>query len=449
MPDNLLFKPRAEIEAVQEANFATTMDLCFRGHPYYRRLFSERGLTRGDFGSLADLAKLPVISKKEYAAEPESFVLKVDDLPEEMRVIWDVMHTTGTSGKPTPFYSTTYDFYNIITMNQRSMELRGVTGSDSIANLFPLTVYPYGGFHRAVVASYAMKIPVVSPLPGRPSEYFKLSSRTEEVVRILERTRPTVLWGMPSYIRRLLILAEELDADLSAARLILVTGEPCTDAMRNDLVRRLTGRGATGPKVLISYGATEMQGGSIECVPDSGFHNPMPDDFYFEIVDPDTHEPRPDGERGLVVLTHLNRRGTVLLRYSLGDLSVKTREQCPHCGAWGERFTESPSRADDLLKIRGMLVNPAIVTEILVADEGVAEYQMRIGRENPDDPLSMDRLTIRVAPTGNAAKELEDRLVEKVKAAIRVTPHIEWVTKNEIYDPEASMKSKRLVDERR
>ena len=191
-----------------------------------------------------------------------------------------------------------------------------------------------------------------------------------------------------------------------------------------------------------------MQGGSIECVPHSGFHNPMPEEFYFEIVDPDNHEPRPDGERGLVVLTHLNRRGTVLLRYSLGDLSVRTREQCPHCGAWGERFTESPSRADDLVKIRGMLVNPAVVTEILVADAGVAEYQMRIGREEPDDALSMDRLTIRVAPPGDAAKELEDRLVEKVTAAIRVTPHIEWVAKDEIYDPEASMKSKRMVDER-
>ena len=449
MPDNLLFKPRAEIEAIQEANFATMMDLCFQGHPYYRRVFSERGMTRGDFGSLADLPKLPVISKKDYAAEPESFVLKVEDLPEEMRVIWDVMHTTGTSGKPTPFYSTTYDFYNIITMNQRSMELRGVKDSDSFANLFPLTVYPYGGFHRAVVASYAMKIPVVSPLPGRPSEYFKQASPTAEVVRILERTRPTILWGMPSYVRRLLIQAEEMGADLPAARMILVTGEPCTDAMRNDLVRRLAGLGAADPQVLVSYGATEMQGGSIECVPHSGFHNPMPDDFYFEIVDPDTHDPLPDGERGLVALTHLNRRGTVLLRYSLGDLSILTREQCPYCGAWGERFTDSPSRADNLVKIRGMLVNPEVVVEILVADPGVAEYQVRIGRENPDDPLSMDRLTIRVAPSGTAAKDFEDYLVEKIKAAIRVTPRIEWVSKDDIYDPETSMKSKRLVDERR
>lgn len=449
MQDNLLFKPRAEIAAVQEANFATMMDLCFQGHPYYRRFFKERGLTRGDFASLADLAKLPVIAKKDYAAEAENFVLKVDDLPEEMRVTWDVMHTTGTSGKPTPFYSTTYDFYNIIAMNKRSMELRGVKDTDSFANLFPLTVYPYGGFHRAVVASYAMKIPVVSPLPGRPSEYFKLASPTKEVVRILERTRPTILWGMPSYIRRLLIQAEELDADLSAARLIMVTGEPCTDAMRADLIRRLKGRGGVDPKVLVSYGATEMQGGNIECAPHSGFHNPMPDDFYFEIVDPETHAPLPDGERGLVVLTHLNRRGTVLLRYSLGDLSVMTREQCPHCGAWGERFTESPSRADDLVKIRGMLVNPSDVSEILIADPGVAEYQLHIGRENPDDPLSMDRLTIRVAPTGNADQELEQRLVDKIKTAIHVTPTIEWVSKNEIYDPEASMKSKRLVDERR
>jgi phenylacetate-coenzyme A ligase PaaK-like adenylate-forming protein len=329
------------------------------------------------------------------------------------------------------------------------MELRRFKNTDSFANLFPLTVYPYGGFHRTIVASYAMKIPVVSPIPGRPSEYFKLTSTSEEVVRILERTRPTILWGVPSYVRRLLIQAEEMDADLSAARLILVTGEPCTDAMRADLIRRLSGRGATDPQVLISYGSTEMQGGSIECAPYSGFHNPMPEDFYFEVVDPETHSPLPDGEAGLVVLTHLNRRGTVLLRYSLGDLSIKTSEQCPHCGAWGERFTESPSRADNLVKIRGMLVNPDEVSEILIADPGIAEYQLRIGRENPDDALSMDRLTIRVAASGKLGQRFEDDLVEKVKAAIHVTPRIEWVSKDEIYDPETSMKSKRLVDERR
>ena len=55
-----------------------------------------------------------------------------------------------------------------------------------------------------------------------------------------------------------------------------------------------------------------MQVGSVECCPDSGYHNPAPDHFYFEIVDPDTHKPLPEGERGLSVLTHLDRRGTVL-----------------------------------------------------------------------------------------------------------------------------------------
>ena len=96
-----------------------------------------------------------------------------------------------------------------------------------------------------------------------------------------------------------------------------------------------------------------------------------------------------------------------------------------------------------------MLVNPDDVIEILVADPCVAEYQMRIGREDPDDPLSMDRLTVRVAPSGTAAEGFGDQLVEKIKAAIRVTPRIEWVSKDDIYDPDASMKSKRLVDERR
>ncbi len=119
--DNIVQAPRAEITSVQEANFAEMMDLVFEGHPFYRQALKTASLTRADFRSLADLGKLPVTTKQDYIQDPESFRLRVEDLPPEMKVTWDVMYTTGTSsGKPTPFYSTSYDFYNILSLN-RSM----------------------------------------------------------------------------------------------------------------------------------------------------------------------------------------------------------------------------------------------------------------------------------------------------------------------------------------
>lgn len=447
IPD-LPYRPRSEIDAVQEANFAQILDLCFARHPYYRQRFAHMGLERGDIAGLADIGKIPLIAKRDYATDPELFRLDTDGLAEEARVGFDVMHTTGTSGgTPTPFYSTVHDFYSILTANRRALEIRGVRETDLVANLCPMTLYPYGAFHRTIAAANAMKIPVISPMPGHPSPDFHWSSSLDEVIRSAERHRATILWGVTSYVRRVLMRARELGADLSAVRLAFVTGEAVTDAMRADLTRRMTELGASNPWVSISYAATEMQVGSVECCPGSGYHNPAPDQFHFQVVDPETHEPLPDGETGLAVLTHLNRRGTVLLRYALGDMTSLTRMPCPHCGAETDRFIAMPSRADDLVKVKGMLLDPGSVAEVLLADGRVDEFQIVIDRQDPEDALSMDVMRLRLAP--KPGTDPGAALCDAVKAAVGVRPEIDIVAVHDIYDPDASLKARRFIDRRK
>ncbi len=448
MTADLPYQSCAEIDAVQEAKFAEMLDLCFTRHPYYRQVFSDIGLKREDIGGLADIGKIPLIAKVDYAADPEIFRLETEGLPEEAQVGFDVMHTTGTSGgKPTPFYSTVHDFYRILTANRRALEIRGVHETDLVANLCPMTLYPYGAFHRTIAAANAMKIPVVSPMPGRPSPDFHHASSLDEVIRTVEHHRATILWGVTSYVRRVLMRAGEMGADLSAVRLAFVTGEAVTDAMRADLTRRMVDLGANDPWVSISYAATEMQVGSVECCPGSGYHNPAPDQFHFQVVDPVTHEALPDGETGLAVLTHLDRRGTVLLRYALGDMTALTRAPCPHCGAETDRFIALPSRADDLVKVKGMLIDPGHVAEVLIADGRVEEFQIVIDRENPDDALSMDVMRLRLAPKAGA--DPGAALCDAVKSAVGVRPEIDIVAMQDIYDPDASLKAPRFIDKRK
>lgn len=447
IPD-LPYRPRAEIDAVQETKFAEMLDLCFTRHPYYRQQFSDLGLTRNDIEGLCDIGKIPLVAKADYAADPELFRLETDGLPEEARVNFDVMHTTGTSGgKPTPFYSTVHDFYSILTANRRALEIRGVCSTDLVANLCPMTLYPYGAFHRTIAAANAMKIPVISPMPGRPSPDFHWSSSLDEVIRSVESHRATILWGVTSYVRRVLMRAEELGADLSSIRLAFVTGEAVTHAMRADLTRRMKALGARDPLVSISYAATEMQVGSVECSPGAGYHNPAPDQFHFQVVDPATHEPLDEGETGLAVLTHLDRRGTVLLRYAMGDMTALTRAPCPHCGAETDRFIAMPSRADDLVKVKGMLIDPGSVAEVLLADGKIDEFQIVIDRENPEDELSMDVMRLRLAARSDV--KLDDALREAVKSAVGVRPEIEMVSAQDIYNPDASLKARRFVDKRK
>lgn len=444
MAPDLVHAPREAVQAVREANFAATLDLVFRGHPHYRQRFAELGLQREDVRSLADLRRLPVTRKADYMADPDSFRLGVPDLPDEARIVWDTMYTTGTtSGRPTPFVSTAWDFYNTLAANRAALELRGVRPDDLVANLAPMTAYPAGAFHRTIHACAAMKLPVLSPMPGRPSPRFRDGSSLDEVVALVAQRRATILWGVASYVRRVVLRAEELGADLSAVRLAFLSGEPMTEALRADIAARLQALGARDPWVTSSYGATEMQVGAVECRTGSGYHNPAPDELLFEIVDP-AGEPLPDGRVGSVLLTHLNRRGTVLLRYALGDASVLTHDPCPHCGATTERLTQLPQRSDGMVKVKGMLVNPAVLLEALGS---MGEYQLVVDHAAPGDPHSMDRLVLRLAPASDDPG-LPARAAAEVKLAIGVTPEVELVAPGAVYDAEGAAKAKRLVDRR-
>ena len=446
--DPLFATDVAELARLREQRFAATLDRVFAAHPFYQRKFAELGLNRGDVRGLADLGKFPVTTKADFVAEPDAFVLGAAGATDDAEtVIWDIMYTTGSSGKPTPFVSTAYDFVNILALNRNMMRLRGVTAADTILNLFPLTRYPHGAFARAMNAAAAMNIPVVAALPGHVNERQpQIGSRLDDVVAIAERSRATILWGVPTFVRKMTARAEELGAKLPAVRLVFVTGEGFGDAARKDLQDRLQRLGAQAPFISVSYGATEMQGGMVECTPGAGNHNPAPDQFLFEAVDPQTHAPLPDGEEGLILLTHLDRRGTVMLRYALGDVARLTRARCPHCGALTERLLGMPRRIDGLLKIKGMLVNPQALVDAVAAEAEVLEFQAMVAKETAGDPLSMDRLILKIVAAADAGADLSRRLQSSVQKAIGVTPVVEHVAADDPLIAARGWKAKPIVD---
>jgi phenylacetate-CoA ligase len=433
----------AEIEAARQPALAATLDLAATRHGLTRRKLEEAGLTRADLVTPADLAKLPLTAKAELMGSPEDAILDLDgaEVPEEARIVWDTMYTTGsTSGRPTPFVNTTSDFWDILVLQRRMLEIRGVTADDRIANLFPLTRHPHGAFIRVLHAAAALHIPVVSALPGNPGPGFAVGQELDGVVETLARAQPTILWGVPSYMRRVVARAAELGTALSDIRLVFVTGEGLSEEGRGELLARLAAVGAPEARVSISYGMTEIQGGLVECTAGKGLHNPHPEAIAIDVVDPVTHRPLPDGEEGLIVVSHMRRRGTLLLRYAVGDLGVRDTRPCPHCGRVTERIVGALRRADDLAKIRGMLVNPALAIAAVEGVAAVRDFRFEVARQGT---LGMDEFTLLAVPEPGAV-ELAPLLADRVKAAIGVTPRVVLV---EALDS-ASWKAKRWVDQR-
>ncbi|MCS6800939.1 MAG: AMP-binding protein [Chloroflexota bacterium] len=434
-----------ELRARQNAALARMVALCERAHPFYQRLFREQGLTAADLQTVDDLQRLPLTRKADLMADPEAFRLQAPDLPVHEQVIWDIAYTTGTTGRPTPVYSTTHDFYATIECWTRLFRIAGVREDDIVANLFPLTAYPSGAFLRTAIQGTGAL--VLNAMPGARYPEFPVQRSLDDVIRLVERKRPTVLGSVPSFLRRLLIRAEELGADFSSVRLACFTGEPCPAGLREDIRARLTRLGAVSPAINVRLGFTEAQSAFVECREGGPLMNPAPDLYYFEIVHPETGERLPDGEQGLLVMTHLNRRGTVLLRYVLGDITALARGRCPDCGLTTERVLQPPFRADHLTKVRGMLVNPDVLHNLLSARPEVQEYQVIFRKEDPTDPYSMDEMLLRLAVTGDA-EAVTRAIIAEVRNAVRVTPTVEVVDLAAIYVPGSTMKARRIIDER-
>lgn len=440
-------------DTIRQERLARTLRAVAAAHPFYRARFRELKIDVRDIRTLDDLQALPFTDKSDYIANPEAFRLRGDDLPEEFsaegRVLWDVAYTTGTtSGKPSPFYNTTHDMYAVMDQARRCNEAEGLTANDRVANLYPVANFPTGAFLSVVRSTMIAGLPVVHGLTGAATSEFKVRNSLAEALEKVERLRPTVLWGVPSFIRRFLEEARLRGKDFSAVRLVLTSGEPAPATLRAEMREQLARMGAGTVEVRARYAFTEMQGGLVQCAEHAAVQNICPDLYYLEVVDPDTKQRLPDGESGLLAITHLHRRGTVLLRYLVGDMVTLSREPCPVCGRFGERVVATPRRVGGLVKCRGMLVNTEVILDALSAIEGIGEFQIVFKHE--DRPGAMDEMAIRIEygagdDRSDAAETLRETITQRVRQAVSLRPEVVFEQRGAIYD-QKSIKVKRVVD---
>ena len=441
-----------KLRGLREERLRRTVELCARAHPFYRRRFADAGLSAGDIRTLDDLEKLPLTRKADYMAAPGDFMLDpaaAPGLPFEERALWNVAYTTGTTnGQPSPFYNTTHDQYHIMLQARVCSEVEGVRRGDVFANLYPLAPVPLGAFLCCVRTAEIMGLPIVSTLTGNPHPDYPVRRNLDEAVEVAASARATIIWGVPSFVRRLLLRARERGVRLPGARMVVAAGEGVSRSLREEYMDHLRHFGAEDPQVRSRYSATEMQGGLVQCCNEASPHNVVPELYLLEVVDPETGKRVAEGEEGWIALTHLHRRGTVFLRYLIGDLIALRTEPCPHCGRLGERIVQAPRRTGELVKVRGTLINPGIVFDLLSADRAIREYQLLVRKEKPGDADSMDELVVRLEAPETERGRLAAEVPAAIQRAVMVRPRVEFAGPGELHDPMKNVKARRFVDER-
>jgi phenylacetate-coenzyme A ligase PaaK-like adenylate-forming protein len=221
--EDLTRQPLAVIEDRQSEKLRSMLGLCMRGHSYYRQKWAETKIDIDSIRNIADLERLPLTHKQDLIAEPQRFRLDLPELPLPERALWEIIYTTGSTADPTPIYNTTYDYNAYLFQSRRVAEISGILQTDIIANLFPLTAAPMGAFVRSATNAFAAGAAIFATLPGTRFGPFDLRRSLDEAVRMIEIHRATVLWGVPSYVRRVLLRALELSVEVvaDAAKAIL------------------------------------------------------------------------------------------------------------------------------------------------------------------------------------------------------------------------------------
>jgi phenylacetate-CoA ligase len=451
--DNPLWMNAEELKGLRERNLRRQLEMLAAFSPYYRELFKREKLAVENIRTLEDLQRIPITSKESYLTNPLAF-LPVVDPPQALDVTYEITYTSGTTtGAPAPFFNTTYDMYNLSLQQRRKAEITWMTPRDTLLNLFPYGSLPHVGFYRAIHFASAAGMKLVNAVAGKDAPGFPLHRTIDEVLELAEMHQVSVLVGTGRYERRLILRGEQLGTDLSAVRIVMALGDTVPEAMRDEMREHLGGTGGREVFVINGYITTECQGSFVECCEFGGNHNPAPNIYHIEILDPDSLEPLPDGEVGLLAVTHIDRRGTALLRYVVGDLAAYETGTCPHCGRSGGRLvvrmgSTYAARAEEVIRVGGQLVNPEAVHNQLVGVKGMVEYQLVVEKEDPQNPFSPDRLIIRLSVAGRMRQDLEEEVVNRVREATGIEPKVEFVQSPEIYDPTTALKATRFLDKR-
>ena len=337
--------------------------------PHYKNAMDKAGVKPEDIKTLEDITRIPFITKEDLAANYPTGLFA-----QPMSEIKRIHASSGTTGKP-----------KIVGYTQNDLDMwgecvaRGLTMAGADKNDIVHVSYGYGLFTGGLGAHIGAETIGATVIPMS-------SGNTQKQLMFMQDMKSTVLCCTPSYA---LTLAEGLKkAGLTPDDIHLKAGvfgaEPWTQGMREEIEKGL------GLRAHDIYGLSEIMGPgvSMSCAYNKGMHI-QEDYFYVEIIDPDTLEVLPDGEKGELVITTLGKEGMPLIRYRTRDICYLMRDKC-ECGRTTVRMSRVFGRTDDMLIIRGVNVFPSQVETVIAKfDELTMNYKLYVGRENNKDTFEL------------------------------------------------------------
>lgn len=418
---------REGIERLQEERLRRTVAHCM-GSNFYRKRFSDIGLSPEDIKTLDDLQKIPFTTKQDLR---DTYPFGIASIP--LSKCTRLHSSSGTTGNPTVILHSRKDLEQWANAVARCLWMVGCRPEDVFQN-----TSGYGMFTGGLGFQYGAELLGMLTVPAA-------AGNTLRQIKFFTDFGTTVVHAIPSYASRLYEVMCERGVDPrrdTKLRTLVIGAEPHSEETRRRIENML------GVKAYNSFGMSEMCGPGVgfECPEQNGLH--FWEDYYIvEIVDPETLEPVPDGEIGELVLTSLCREAMPLLRYRTRDLTRVLGRSCP-CGRNHVRLDRMRGRSDDMIVLRGVNIFPIQVEKILMQFPELGNnYLITLVTREDNDFMNLDVELAQPTDDYAALQTLEREIKRRLKDEILLTPNIRLVPQGTL--PVSEGKAVRVVDKRR
>ncbi len=420
--------PVEDIKKLQSEKLVKQVKHVYENVEYYRNLMDEKGVKPEDIKGIEDLHKLPFLTKADLRdAYPYGLLAK--PLGDCVRI----QSTSGTTGRRVVAFYTQNDLDLWEECCARAIVAAGGTNEDVCQVAYGYGLFTggpglNGGSHKVGCLTLPMS-----------------SGNTERQIQFMMDLKATILCCTPSYAAYIgeTLKEQGYTPDQIPLKAGIFGAEAWTNEMRRNIEETL------GIKAYDIYGLTETSGPgvSFECEEQTGMHI-NEDHFLAEIIDPDTGEVLPEGSRGELVFTALDKEAFPLLRYRTRDICVLSRKKCS-CGRTLIKMAKPMGRSDDMLIIRGVNVFPSQIETVLLNEGYQPNYQIIIDRVRNTDTFDVmvemnpDQFT----DTVSGVTKMEKELANAMKTMLGINPSVHLVAPKSIARSEG--KAVRVVDKRK
>ena len=388
-----------EIRRVQEGLLRKHLQYLASASPFYRGLFRARGVDAGGV-TLDTLSRMPITDKTMLSEHNDDF------LAVPMSRIVDIVLSSGTTGRPTTMMYTDNDLQRLAYNEEVSFAACGMTSDDVV--LLTCTL------DRCFIAGLAYFSGVRSL--GAAAIRNGLNS-PESHLNIMQRLKPTVLVGVPTFLLKLgqFIQSRDIDPRTMGVRKLVCIGEPIRDRSLAFLKLGENLEATWNAKIYSTYASSETITSFCECTAQQGGHL-HPDLAVVEIVD-DQGKVLEGGETGEVVVTPLQMEGMPMARFRTGDMSFLITEPCS-CGRSSPRLGPILGRKKQMIKYRGTTLYPNSIYAVLDSFPAVSEYYVAA---SSDYDLS-DVVKVYAAVRDRSCTA--EMIMDKLQAHLRVRPEV-------------------------